>query len=163
MSPRHRSVLLGVRWGATRRHVTFCICVIESPYYAGIKFYTNLGLFSNNVVFALRVLMLSTISTLIIIIFLSLREAPCSTAAIRRQTAHFYSADVRDCRLCLVKLTQGLWEIHSSAAWALLPRIQPWRQQNATRHCVIQVLYWEAWAKKCVPLHAFAKSTPLFD
>jgi hypothetical protein len=36
MSPRHRSVLLWVKSGSTRRHVTFCIYVIESPYYAGI-------------------------------------------------------------------------------------------------------------------------------
>jgi len=28
MSPRHRSMLLGVRSGSTRRHVTFCICVM---------------------------------------------------------------------------------------------------------------------------------------
>jgi hypothetical protein len=107
MSPRHRSLLLGIRSGSTRRQVTFCICVIESPYYAGIKLYTNLRLFSNNARFALRVLMVSTISTVIIIVFISLREAPYSTAAIRRQTAHFYSTDIKGCRLCLVKLTQG--------------------------------------------------------
>jgi hypothetical protein len=65
MSPRHRTPLLGVRSG-TRWQVTFCNCVIESPYYADIKFDTNLGLFSNNTVFALRVLMVSAISILII-------------------------------------------------------------------------------------------------
>ena len=75
-SSRHRSVLIGVRSGTRRRHVTFCICVIESPYYAGIKFYANVSLFSNNAVFALRVLMVSTSSTLIIIIFVSLWERP---------------------------------------------------------------------------------------
>ena len=73
-----------------------------------IKFYTNLGLFSNNAMFALHVLMISIISTVISIIFLYLREVPCSTAVIRRITARFYSADVKACRLCLVKLTQGL-------------------------------------------------------
>jgi len=163
MSSRHRSVLTGVRSGTTRRHVTFSICVIESPYYAGVKFYANVGLFSNNAVFALRVLVVSTSNTLIIIIFVSLRETPCSAAAIRRQTAYFYSAGVRGCRLCLVKLTQGLWDVNSSAAWVSLSRIQPWRKQNAHQHCVIQVFYWETWAKKCVPLHAFTKPTLLLD
>jgi hypothetical protein len=157
MSPRHRSMLLGVRSGSTRRHVTFCICVMALNFILTSVCLVAMQCLRCVYSWYLPLVLLSLSSS-------SLWErAPYSTAAIRRQTAHFYSADVKGCRLCLVKLTQGLWDVNSSATWVLLSRIQPWKQQNATRQCVIQVFYWEAWAKKCVPLHAFTKSTLLFD